>query len=73
MNSHISPTKGTIDIYNNEECVYSEGLVRIVQLYPEIPEEAKEYLLSLPDHVLAWILGINDIQRYSVLGIGDED
>jgi hypothetical protein len=42
-------------------------------LYPEIPEEAKEYLLSLPDHVLAWILGINDIQRYSVLGIGDED
>jgi hypothetical protein len=70
VNSHISPTKGTIDIYKE---LYTEGLVRIVQFYPEIPEEAKEYLLSLPDHVLAWILGINDIQRYSVLGIGDED
>ena len=39
-------------IYDTEEYeyVYSEGLVRLVQLYQEIPEEAKEYLPFPPDH-----------------------
>ena len=38
-------------IYNTEECGYFEGLDRLVQLYPEIPEERQRRLDQIGDYV----------------------
>ena len=42
-------------IYNTKEYVYSEGVVRLVQLSPDIPEESKNRQTRFSDNADARI------------------
>ena len=46
-------------IYDTEECRYSEGLVRLVQLYREFPKGQTDFSLPIPQRTEENTMNVN--------------